>query len=94
MPFDALTQFEGQQLAFIAPSPALGKIGDDRVEAVLRNVLVVDYEVMKMLIIGITVEMVASSWIDMLAGLSPVIGVQDAAGFLRRGGYRRPAAGR
>jgi hypothetical protein len=40
VPFDLVPQFEGQVLAVIAPRPALGQIGDDRAEAVLRHVLV------------------------------------------------------
>ena len=40
MPFDARPQFEGQLLAVLAPRPARSEVGDDRVQAVLRHVLV------------------------------------------------------
>ena len=71
MPFDTLAQFEGQPGSVLAPRPALGQVGDDRIEAVLRPVLVVKHQVvLNTAIIGIETELVASSWIDMLAGLS------------------------
>jgi len=47
VPFDALAQFEGQPGSFLVPRPALGQIGDDRIEAVLRHVLVVEHEVVE-----------------------------------------------
>ena len=37
---------------------------------------------------GMSVEIVASSWIEALGGLSRSIGAQDAAGLLGRGGLR------
>ena len=40
MPFDALAQFEGQRFAVFAVAPALGQIGHDRGEAVLRHMLI------------------------------------------------------
>src|SRR5262245_49554784 len=39
MPLDVLPELEGQLLVVGAPGPAFRKIGDDRVDAVLRNIL-------------------------------------------------------
>ena len=47
MPLDAVAQFEGQPDSVFAPRPALGQIGNDRIEAVLRHVLVVKHEVVE-----------------------------------------------
>jgi hypothetical protein len=43
MPFDPLAQFEGQPGSLLVPRPALGQVGNDRIEAVLRHVLVVKH---------------------------------------------------
>ena len=47
MPFDVLAQLEGQGLAVSAPGPALGELRPQCIEAVLRNVLVEDDEVVE-----------------------------------------------
>src|ERR1051325_8399661 len=47
MPFDAVTQLESQILAILAPVPARREIGDDRVEAILLYLLVIDYKVIE-----------------------------------------------
>ena len=47
MPFDPLAQFEGQPEPVLAPRPALGQVRNDRIEAVLRHVLVVKHEVVE-----------------------------------------------
>jgi hypothetical protein len=54
----------------LAPRPTRREIRHDRLAAVLWFVLLVHDEVIKYPIIGTTLEYVASSWIDMLAGLS------------------------
>ena len=40
MPLGIADQLEGQLLAVLAPRPALGQIGTDRLEAVLRDLLI------------------------------------------------------
>ena len=47
MPFDALPQLEGQLLVVAAPGPALREIGDDRIHAVLRHVLLEHDEIVE-----------------------------------------------
>jgi len=47
MPSDALAQLEREPRAIGAPRPALGEIGPDRIEAVLRRVLIVKHEVVE-----------------------------------------------
>ena len=47
MPVDAGVQFESQAVALLAPRPAVGEFGADRLEAVLGDVLVVDDEVVE-----------------------------------------------
>ena len=47
VPFDALAQREGQLLAVLAPGPARRQIGDDRVRAVLRHMLIEHDEVVE-----------------------------------------------
>src|SRR4051794_30678639 len=47
MPFDTLPQWEGQFLAVLAPGPARRQIGDDRLRAVLRDMLIVYDEVVE-----------------------------------------------
>ena len=43
VPFDAVAQFEAQLRAVLAPCPARGELGDDRLHAVLRNMLIEDH---------------------------------------------------
>jgi hypothetical protein len=45
VPFDALPKLEGQGLVVGAPGPALGEVRDDRFDAVLGDVLIIDDEV-------------------------------------------------
>ena len=47
VPFDALAQFERQRLLVAAPGPALRQIRDDRIQAVLRDILLVDDEIVE-----------------------------------------------
>ena len=47
VPLDALPQFERQLLAVLAPGPALGEVGADRLRAVLRDLLVVHDQVVE-----------------------------------------------
>src|SRR5271165_7576951 len=47
VPFDVLTQAEGQRGPGLVPRPVAGKIGRDRGEAVLRDVLVEENEVVE-----------------------------------------------
>ena len=47
MPFDALAQLEGQLLVVGAPGPALGEIRHDRIDAVLRHVLLEHDEIVE-----------------------------------------------
>ncbi|MGY4432580.1 hypothetical protein ACVWWO_005057 [Bradyrhizobium sp. F1.13.1] len=47
MPLDALAQFEGQLLVVAAPGPALGQLWPQGIRAILRNVLVVDDEIVE-----------------------------------------------
>ena len=47
VPFDRAAQLQCQVLAVLAPCPALGKVGHDRSETVLRDVLVKQHEVIK-----------------------------------------------
>ena len=65
MPFDALAELEAQFGPVLAPRPARRQIGHDRLHAVLTHVLVEEDEV-----IGMIADMLPSSRIDMLAGLS------------------------
>src|SRR3954451_6611751 len=41
MPFDALAQFKRQVFAVLAPRPAFAKVGNDRLQASLRHVLLI-----------------------------------------------------
>ena len=43
VPFDAVAQFEARLRAVLAPCPARGELGDDRLHAVLRNMLIEDH---------------------------------------------------
>jgi len=47
MPFDAVTQREGQLGALFVRRPTGGQIRDDRARAVLRHVLIVDDEIIE-----------------------------------------------
>ena len=47
MPFDPVPELEGQLLAVLAPGPALGEVGYDRVERVLLLVLVEQHKVVE-----------------------------------------------
>src|SRR5215472_11901617 len=47
MPFDALAQREGQLGAFLAPRPADGEVGHDRLHSVLWGVLFVHHEIIE-----------------------------------------------
>ena len=47
VPLDALPQFERQLLAVLAPGPAFGEVGADRLRAVLRDLLVVHDQVVE-----------------------------------------------
>ena len=47
MPFDALAQFEGQRRAVLAPRPFDSEIGHDRIEPVLRDMLIEHHEVVE-----------------------------------------------
>ena len=47
VPFDALTQAEGQRSPGLVPRPVAGEIGDDRGKAVLRHVLVEENEIVE-----------------------------------------------
>src|SRR4029077_12424064 len=71
MPFDAGPQLEGQLLAVLAPRPARSEVGDDRVQAVLRHVLVEHDQIIEYAHHRTECGIVDSSWIDMLAGLVP-----------------------
>src|SRR5271166_2136863 len=70
VPFDALTQREGQLGPLFVPGPAGGKVRDDRPQAVLRHVLIEYHQVVNTPIIGRLTATVDSSSSDMLAGLS------------------------
>jgi hypothetical protein len=66
-----LAQWEGQLGAVLVPGPGSGEIGDNRLQACLCNVLLEhDERLLKTPIIGRLAAPVASSSIDMLAGLS------------------------
>ena len=45
MPLDPLAELKGQILAVLAPLPALGEVGSNRTHAVLRDVLIVDDQI-------------------------------------------------
>ena len=47
MPFDPVPELEGQLLAVLAPGPAFGEVGYDRVERVLLLVLVEQHKVVE-----------------------------------------------
>jgi hypothetical protein len=47
MPADPALQLEGERLRVLAPRPARGEVGHDRRQAVLRDVLVIDGEVVE-----------------------------------------------
>jgi hypothetical protein len=46
MPFDAVPQLERQLLAILAPGPALGEVGHDRVNRVALLVLIEQHELL------------------------------------------------
>jgi hypothetical protein len=54
----------------IVPLPALGQLGLDQIEPILLLVLMEQNRLLSTPITGATAEIVASSWIDPLAGLS------------------------
>jgi hypothetical protein len=70
VPFDALPQLEGEPGLVLVPRPAFGQFRLDEFRPILLFVLLNNTRLLKTPIIGATVEIVASSWIDMLAGLS------------------------
>src|SRR6516225_149054 len=47
MPFDASAQREGQLGPVFAPRPAGGEVGHDRLQAVLRHILLVHYQIVE-----------------------------------------------
>jgi len=47
MPFDAVAQFERQLGSVFTPGSAFGQLGNDRLDPVLRHVLVVKHEVVE-----------------------------------------------
>ena len=94
MPLHAFAQLEGERLAVRAPLPARGELGDDRLDAVLRLVLVVDHQVAEDRHRG-DVDRIGRFLVDRHARrVLAVIHPQDAAGFGllrigdRRGGHR------
>src|SRR5215472_6028626 len=70
MPFDPLPQWQGQFGPVLVPRPAGRQIRHDRAEAALWNILVKHHQIVEHPIIGPSANTVASSRIDMLAGLS------------------------
>jgi len=55
MPLDILAQPESQSGAILAPRPAGGEVRNDRLQAVLRYVLVVHDEIVEAVTINITI---------------------------------------
>ena len=47
MPFDAVPQLERQLLAILAPGPALGEVGHDRVDRIPLDMLIEQYEIVE-----------------------------------------------
>jgi len=70
VPFDAVAQAKAEPREIFVPRPVLGKFGLDQIEPVLRLVLFEQNEIVEDAMNGATEEIVASSWIDALAGLS------------------------
>src|SRR6266576_1435347 len=85
VPLYALPQLEIEYLFVIAPGPALREIRDDRFQAVLRNVLLVDDQVVEDGHEG-NVDRIGRLLMDRGAGRTvPVIDPQDAALLLLAG---------
>src|ERR1700730_7698497 len=92
MPFDALSQLEGQGLVVFTPGPALGEVRHDRLDAVLRDALIVDNEVVVDRHEG-DVDRIGRALVDRGAARTvPMINAQDAALF--RLGRERHIRGR
>ena len=70
MPFDPLPQPEAEPGLVLVPIPALGQLRLDEFDPVCFSCWLNSTRLLNTAMVGATVEIVASSWIDMLAGLS------------------------
>src|SRR2546425_5424478 len=84
MPLDALPQLEAERLVVAAPGPTLGEIRNDRLQTVLRHVLLVNDEIVENRHEG-NVDRIGRLLVDGGAGRAvPMIDPQDAALLLSR----------
>ena len=70
MPLDALPQPKADPREILVPLPVFGELGLDEIEPVLFLVLIEQNDIIETPMKGATAEIVASSWIEPLAGLS------------------------